>query len=113
MSGTLLFFLLTGASIAVWLDALAVRELATRYSRRLCEQAGLQWLDQSVALDRLEYAKVNGRRAIVRRYRFDVSFDGSDRHQASIWMHGKRVHGASLPSPQTSPALPAIPTRII
>ena len=110
MSGSLLFFLLTGAGIALWLDALAVRELASRHSRRLCEQAGLQWLDQNVALDRVELKRANGRLAIVRRYRFEVSFNGADRHRASIWMLGKRLHGASMPSPETAPAPTAIPT---
>lgn len=109
MSGTLLFFLLTGAVVAIWLDALALRELASRHSRRQCEQAGLQWLDQNVVLDRLELKRVDGRLALLRRYRFEVSVDGADRHCGSIWMHGKQVVGASMPSSDMSATPPAIP----
>ncbi|MGB0133828.1 DUF3301 domain-containing protein [Dokdonella sp.] len=97
MNGTLILLLLTGAVIALWLDALSARELAGRRSRELCEKADLQWLDQSVVLQRIWLTRVNGRLAFGRKYRFEVSFDGSDRHRASISMSGKRVINYALP----------------
>lgn len=97
MNGTLFFLILAGVVVALWLDALGARELAGQRSRRLCEEAGLQWLDQSVVLQRIWLARVNGRLAFSRKYRFEVSFDGSDRHQASISMSGRRVVNYVLP----------------
>lgn len=97
MNGTLFSLLLAGVVVALWLDALGARELASRYSRKLCDEAGLQLLDQSVALQRIWLARVNGRLAFSRKYRFDVSFDGTDRHRASISMSGRRVTNYALP----------------
>lgn len=89
--------LLAGVAIALWLDALAAREIAGFQSRRLCEESGLQWLDQSIVLQRIGLVRVDGRLALRRSYRFEVSFDGSDRHQASISLHGRRVANYTLP----------------
>lgn len=95
--GTLFLLLLAGVIVALWLDALSARELAGQRSRQLCEQAELQWLDQSVVLQRIWLTRVNGRLAFGRKYRFEVSFDGSDRHRASISMSGRRVINYALP----------------
>ena len=89
--------LVAGVIVALWLDALGARELAGQRSRQLCEEAGLQLLDQSVVLQKIWFSRVNGRLAFSRKYRFDVSFDGTDRHRASISMSGRRVTNYALP----------------
>jgi hypothetical protein len=97
MNGTLLLLLVAGVVVALWLDALSARELAGRRSLQLCEEEGLQLLDQSVVLQRIWFTRINGRLAFSRKYRFDVSFDGTDRHRGSISMSGRKVIGFALP----------------
>jgi hypothetical protein len=97
MIGTLSGLLAAGVAVGLWLDALAARELAGHYSRRLCEESGLQWLDQSIVLQKIGLMRVDGRLALSRNYRFEVSFDGTDRHRASISLHGRRVASYTMP----------------
>lgn len=99
MNGSMLMILLAGVVVALWLDALKARELAGRRSRQLCEEAGLQWLDQNVVLQQIRLTRINGRLAFSRVYRFEVSIDGTDRLRASIRMSGRRVVSYTLPQP--------------
>ncbi|HET6545292.1 MAG TPA: DUF3301 domain-containing protein [Rhodanobacteraceae bacterium] len=89
--------MLTGAAIWLWMDALRAREIAIRIGRELCEGNGVQLLDQSVALDRLRLRRSAGRLQWCRRYRFDVSLDGSDRHRGHLDLDGDRLATWSLP----------------
>lgn len=97
MLGTLIPILMAGVAVALWLDALAARELACAHSRRLCEQANLQLLDQTVVLQRLRLARADGRLGLYRRYAFEVSFDGTDRHPGTISFLGRRRGDYTLP----------------
>lgn len=105
MLGTLTLLLLTGLLIALWVDALGAHELARAHSRRLCHDARVQLLDETVALQKLSFARVDGRLALRRRYAFEVSFDGSDRHPGSITFIGRRRHSYLLPMPVAEPHL--------
>jgi hypothetical protein len=88
----------------VWQDALSARELARRVSQRLCAEAGVQLLDQTVALRRLALARAgDGWLALRRWYSFDVSTDGSDRHRGSLRLLRGKVEAFSVP--QRSPDL--------
>jgi hypothetical protein len=106
MIESMLPLLVAGVVVALWLDALAARETAAFRSRRLCEESGLQWLDQSIVLQRIGLVRVDGRLALKRSYRFEVSFDGSDRHQASISLHGRRVANYTLPVREQAVSVP-------
>lgn len=93
-----MFMLAAGIVVGLWLDALAARELAGAHCRRLCQEAGLQLLDQSVALQRLTLRRAsNGRLGFVRRYVFEVSFDGTDRHPGTISFIGRARSAYTLP----------------
>lgn len=115
MLGTMISILAIGAGFALWMDALSARELASHYSRRLCKEAGLQLLDQTVSLHRIGFTRVDGRLALRRQYGFEVSFDGTDRHRGSINMQGRRVGSYSLPVRATEEFTPvrSNPTTII
>ncbi len=89
--------LLAGVAVALWLDALAARELACAHSRRLCQEANLQLLDQTVSLQRWRIGRSNGRLELHRRYGFEVSFDGTDRHSGTISFLGRRRGAYTLP----------------
>lgn len=107
MDGSLIGLLLAGIAVALWLDALAARELAGIHSRRLCADSGLQWLDQSIALQRMQVVRAGGRLVLSRQYRFEVSLNGSDRRRASISLHGRRMASYMLPAREISGAEPA------
>lgn len=86
------------ALIGMWYHVLRLRERATAHARRLCEQHGVQLLDDSVALHRL---RVNWRRGalhVMREYRFDTSRGGDDRQSATINLLGDRIVGESMPA---------------
>jgi hypothetical protein len=97
MLGTWLALLTLVAVIWAWLDALASRERAIRFGRDLCQEAGVQLLDQSVSLKRLRMKRVDGLPAFSRRYGFEVSLDGSDRHRGHLDLAGARLESWSLP----------------
>lgn len=105
MTGTWLALLTIAAAIWAWMDVLKAREQAIRHGRLLCREAGVQMLDQSVALHRLRIARRDGLPTFVRRYRFEVSLDGSDRHRAHLDLAGHRLEAWSLPLREALPAM--------
>lgn len=97
--------LLIGAAIALWLRALRAREQAGRLARELCHRAGVQLLDQTVSLRRVGLARVDGRLRLKRRYGFEVSTHGHDRHPGHLDLLGDALRTWSIPVAQTSPVL--------
>lgn len=93
-----------------WYHVLRLRERAILHARRICEQHGLQLLDDSVALHRVHASWRHRALQVTREYRFDTSLGGHDRQAASITLLGDRVVGASLPSQPPSPDAPPAAT---
>ena len=89
--------LLFGSALALWMNALRARERAVGIVRRLCERADVQLLDQSVALRRFRFTRLDGRLALLRRYGFEVSVDGHDRHRGHVDIKGNVAEHWSLP----------------
>lgn len=98
MPGSLIALCLLGVFALLWRDQLAARESAIAFARQLCTQAGLQFLDQSVALGRLRLVRDGDGLALERHYRFEVSLDGQDRHQAVVRLRRGQLTGFSLPA---------------
>jgi hypothetical protein len=85
---------LLGIALLVWLiwDSLRAREAAVSASRAACEAEGLQFLDDTVAIEALRPARDgDGRLVLQRVYGFEYSDTGNSRHKASIVMHGADV----------------------
>ncbi|WP_257388577.1 DUF3301 domain-containing protein [Tahibacter caeni] len=102
----MLLLVLVGGSALLWQSALRARDRAVHASRRLCAQAGVQLLDQSVSLRRLALVRSgSGRLAVRRHYSFEVSTDGSNRHPGSLQFDGDRLENFSLPLRADDPAL--------
>ncbi|HEU4663919.1 MAG TPA: DUF3301 domain-containing protein [Dokdonella sp.] len=97
MLGTWTFLLVIVVAVWTWMDILRARELAIAHSRTLCREAGVQLLDQTVSLKRLAIARRQGLPTVVRRYGFEVSLDGSDRHRCHLDLAGRRLEAWSLP----------------
>lgn len=103
MLGTWILLTLAGLVAVAWHDALGARERACFHSRRACQGAGLQLLDQTVSLQRIGLAVNAGRVSLRRTYAFEVSTDGLDRARGSLVLLGRRVLGVSLPLPADAP----------
>ena len=82
----------------LWYAAMRARELAILHAGRLCAQHGAQMLDQSVALHSLRPVWRGGPPRLARSYRFELSYEGDDRHRASLTLIGDRLVNFSLPA---------------
>jgi hypothetical protein len=98
MIGPMLAVILLLAALAAWQNALKARDLARLLGHELCTRAGVQLLDQSVALAGVGLARnAEGHLRLRRNYRFEVSVDGHDRHRGSLTMLDGRLLAWSLP----------------
>jgi hypothetical protein len=98
MYETLLPPLLILAGFYFWHNALRARERARALSHALCARAGVQLLDQTVALRRVRLRRIPGRGLhVLRCYGFDVSTDGNDRRHGSLDMLDGDVASYDLP----------------
>jgi hypothetical protein len=116
MTGTWITLLLIAVLVWAWMDALRAREQAARFGRELCREAGVQLLDQTVSLKRLRIARRDGLPTFVRRYGFEVSLDGSDRHRGHLDLGGHRLETWSLPlreGPTLAPPARPDPVRLV
>ena len=110
--------LLAGASFVwFWMDGLRARELAVHHGMTLCHEAGMQLLDQTVSLRRVRVARRDGLPTLIRRYGFEVSLNGSDRHRGHLDLGGHRLESWSLPLVENAAAdvvsQPANPLRLV
>lgn len=91
--GTALFYLLLLGLVAwFWLDSLRSRELATHTCKAVCRRDQLQFLDDTVALQRLSLARdPHGRLQFRRTYRFEFATTGDRRFQGLVVMLGSQL----------------------
>ncbi|MGA8277146.1 MAG: DUF3301 domain-containing protein [Rhodanobacteraceae bacterium] len=97
MLGPWICLLLIAAAVCLWMAALRARELAVHFGHALCRRAGVQLLDQSVSLQRLRLRLVKGRLHCCRRYGFELSVNGNDRHRGYLDLRGGHLETWSLP----------------
>ena len=83
-----------------WLDSLRAREIATGICRTACRQRDLQFLDQTVALDRLQLQRTYTGLHWRRSYRFDFSEEGIGRRNGYIVLVGLDLETIHLESPE-------------
>ncbi|MEJ2761504.1 MAG: DUF3301 domain-containing protein [Gammaproteobacteria bacterium] len=85
----LLLIAIVAAGLLVWFEAQRMREYVIRRCTAVCEGAGLQLLDETVALAALRLKRDRrGRLRLHRRYQFDVSETGTDRWRGWISLTG-------------------------
>ena len=99
MNEVLVAVLVLGGVVWAWRANLRAREAATHAGRRLCAANDVQFLDETVALARMNLAW-NGRVALVRSYRFDYSTDGADRAGGLVVVQGRYIVHAQLAGPE-------------
>ena len=124
MHEALIAAVLVAAGIWLWRESLRAREAATRAGRRACRENDVQFLDETVALAKMNLAWIShripaahderpgssgtaarrrpdGRLVLVRSYRFDYSVDGSDRAAGLVVVQGGTVVHIQLTVPET------------
>jgi hypothetical protein len=100
----LIALIVLGTGALLWSSARSAAEIAAHYGREACAQAGVQWLDQSVALTKIALRRgSDGRLGWFRQYRFEYSRHGDDRHVGSLALLGRDLQWIS--SPQAPPAV--------
>jgi hypothetical protein len=86
-----ILFLLVGGGW-YWHDAMRAKELAREAGRRRCAEAGVTFLDDTVALARLRLRRDEGGQVnLYREFRFEFTGDGSARHGGEIALLGTRI----------------------
>jgi len=96
---TMIGLMVLGAlALAWWNAARAANERAIALGRAACERAGVIWVDQTVHASGFRlYRHENGRLGLERRFRFEYSFTGHDRHPGQLILRGD--HLVSLVGP--------------
>ncbi len=80
-----------------WWDSLQKRELAVRAARAVCERASVQFLDDSVALNKMRLRRDSNQRArLYREFSFEYSSMGEDRQAGRVYLLGEVVLSADL-----------------
>lgn len=97
MSWEIFLLGLLGLLAWYWYAGMQIREQAIAVGRRSCGEAGLQFLDDSVALSRTRFARNgSGQMVFLRDYRFEFSDTGNNRLPGLIRMLGDRVEWVHL-----------------
>lgn len=95
-----------GLAALLWSESRAASETASRHGREACRAAGVQLLDQSVALNRIALRRDReGRLRVFRQYRFDYSWQGDDRHQGGLALLGRELQWITAPQRSELPGL--------
>jgi len=80
-----------------WYASLAAREAANRIALETCERAGVQMLDGTVAILKLEPKRgASGTLTLRRTYVFDYTEDGFARRRGFVVMLGPDVETVGL-----------------
>ena len=97
MSWEILLLGMFGAAGWYWYAGMQAREQAIVVGRRACQDSGLQFLDESVALRKLRLARNgDGQMQFQRDFHFEFSDTGDNRRPGVIRMLGERVEWVSL-----------------
>ncbi|NOZ36578.1 MAG: DUF3301 domain-containing protein [Gammaproteobacteria bacterium] len=87
---SLLLIILLSAIVFFWWDSVGAKEKARATGRQHCEQAEVQFLDDTVELVKLRIRRnYRGQLCFYRTYRFEFSSTGAARFQGQIYMLGK------------------------
>jgi len=103
---TLIVLMVLGAlALAWWNAARAANEQAVHLGRAACERANVIWVDHTVHASGLRlYRRANGYLGLERRFRFEYSHTGQDRHLGQLILRGTQLVSLIGPSVPEYPA---------
>ena len=80
-----------------WFDSLRALEIARAAGKRACQNADVQFLDDTVAGTSLALVRnESGRRVLRRTYRFEFSETGNTRLEGQLTLLGKKVESVTM-----------------
>lgn len=101
MDSALLLLLAAGACAGLWNWSVTGRDRALREIAKISRDMGLQPLDESVVLRRLQVRRgPEGNLRLIRTYRFDYTLDGHSRLQGDVALAGLTPQWARLQAPE-------------
>jgi hypothetical protein len=101
---SLLFLLLLAALGWFWFDSLRALEIARNAGKRACDNANVQFLDDTVAGIALALVRdKSGRRMLRRTYRFEFSETGNTRLEGQLIVLGDRIESVTMEPYQIMP----------
>lgn len=101
---SLLFLLLLAALGWFWFDSLRALEIARNAGKRACDDANVQFLDDTVAGIALALVRnKSGRRVLRRTFRFEFSETGNTRLEGQLIVIGDRVESVTMEPYQMMP----------
>ena len=96
MEGLLLVAVL-GAITWYWWDTMQCKEIAKTAGKRACDNAQVQFLDDTVAMKKLWLRRAEtGRLQLCRIFFFEFASDGVYRYQGRIVLTGKQIREVEL-----------------
>lgn len=99
-------FLVTAVVIiaALFWRSHGIRERALAYTRKYCEREALEFLDDTVGMDKLTLQRdSNGKLRITRIYRFEFTVTGGERYPGHTYVQGGHVQRVELPPHRYTP----------
>ena len=101
---SLLFLIILTALGWFWLDSLRALEAARNAGKRACNDANVQFLDDTVANIGLALARdQSGRRVLRRTYRFEFSETGNTRLEGRLILLGDKIDSVTMEPYQILP----------
>ena len=89
---TALLIILLVMLIMLWYEILKTRELVIKRCQHVCEEAELQFLDETVASISIKPERdQDGRLVLARTYHFEFSDSGDNRLSGTVTMLGKQL----------------------
>lgn len=86
-----------------WFDTLRVRELATGFAKDACRHYEVQFLDDTVALDRLGFERDSAQHLRLRRvYQFEFSETSMSRKRGYVMLLSRRLESLQMETSGTS-----------
>ena len=101
---SLLLLLLLAASGWYWFASLRALEIARHAGRQACNNANVQFLDDTVAKIATVLVRDNsGRRVLRRTYRFEFSETGNTRLEGRLILMGDKIESVTMEPYQILP----------
>ena len=93
-----IFLIIFLATIAwFWWDTMQSKELAKRAGKRVCDEAGVQFLDDTVESKKIWIRRnARGRLELCRIFFFEFATDGEYRYQGRVVVLGKQISDVSM-----------------
>jgi len=89
----IVFALLLLFVIWYWWDTIGAKEVARQAGLQTCNNADVQFLDDTVSRQRIWLKRnVQGHLSICRQYTFEFTHFGDERYKGEIILHGKIVN---------------------